>query len=1218
MRLEDINLRNPITIAYYDPFSVFPEIESEFSSKFPLSNLHWKYNPLKPGKSIPLLPVKLREEVPPLQLKKSNSNLLIADDVYLRLMFVKADNVEMYRSQVRPLITAWLDFLVKGKDVTWAIVLVIPSTKRDKPSTLIKLSIFDKIRADFGKSGKHLVLLGMAQLDSESSREDLESNDLGNIFKIRALYADEYMKIQEYNEVISLIKNLVLQTFDGRYTTYNEKIDYLLTRAKADSEARVSLYLQKLKLAYLMSDMRYLQESLETHNELFEDLKALVSGSGHAFDKTVLNLPKCDLKNFSPESTFNHNDLMSQFANYTRENVPINLFNAKLGLFLGTSLLLQSLANFASSISISSRYILEILQKLSNFINEVQRNYQNSLQLSVWFCAMIDFHLELPLTKKLMELNEQQQDSAEIDRTSAILEYLAELKLLRRTIVSKLAQKKSFKLPQIDLILEDVSLEFDTDQNGEFKLTYEPLNDQLKSQRSFEDFFEALTISTIQDLVKCERNKTIDVLSVDLAVLHYQREEYEEALEILLTSHEYFIENNWNYLGGALLEVYLECIQKVKSYSHEDVLISHFKLLATLKGGTNNKFGINNFTLVKNKEQRLALFQTIHDESLVLEKTLRLPILELFSIETPNFIDTSVECGDLYATSIVVNNPFEVDMKFKEVKLVLENEKTEIIFSAGNVTLGSGKQEVTLTTPIFHRGRFHVGAMELHVTEKLIFEQKCRPDQADDTVIHRSEAASKTLELSDCDAIEMYPVPGKFRVEANSPLKIELGIAKFDLVVHSGQKKVESLQVSLSSSTEGVKFTKDKPKFQIEQLEASQELSKPVTFDYFGDTKMLDFQIDVNYKIDGKTYEYHTIETYDMSLMISISVRDIFRTSSIYSKFQIGSVSPKIPVRVLDCKFESSDNTYIISQLSVPITGCEPLLVFAEQPAFAFYKLEPKSGKVSASDVLDLTITYSNLQSECEKLAQHYLFGKLAQSGLEQYFYAVILCTNSLKFNLVHYALNQELEILETDETLLLFQQKIRKFVPLHDAEKLRNILTDTFQNKQLNIDTSDFNEIQQLHIPVAVPSLGIFHKLEFHFDRKQNYFVGEPIEATLEIQSTSKWSSHQLQEILAASSPTRDDVQPKKETTPFQISILGEEQWLITGFKKHQFDVKGENCCSKFDICLVPLNVGALQLPKVNIKPIGNLEHHMEIVSENALETILVMPELDSITFSF
>lgn len=1218
MRLEDINLRNPITIAYYDPFSVFPEIESEFSSKFPLSNLHWKYNPLKPGKSIPLLPVKLREEVPPLQLKKSNPNLLIADDVYLRLMFVKADNVEMYRSQVRPLITAWLDFLVKGKDVTWAIVLVIPSTKRDKPSTLIKLSIFDKIRADFGKSGKHLVLLGMAQLDSESSREDLETNESSNIFKIRALYADEYMKIHEYNEVISQIKNLVLQTFDGRYTTYNEKIDYLLKKAKADSEARVSLFLHKLKLAYLMSDMKFLQESLDTHNELFEDLKALVSSSSHAFDRETLNLPKGELNNFSPESNFNHNDLMSQFANYTRENVPINLFDAKLGLFLGISLLLQSLANFASSISISSRHILEILQKLSNFINEIQRSYPNSLKLSEWFCAMIDFHLDLPLTKKLVELNEQKLDSADIDRTSAILEYLAELKLLRRTIVTKLAQRKGFKLPQIDLVLEDVSLDSNHDQNGEFKLTYEPLINQLKDQKSFEDHFEALTISTIQDLVKCDRNKTIDVLSVDLAVLHYQREEYEEALEILLTSHEYFIENNWNYLGGALLEVYLECNQKVKSYNHEDVLNSHLKLLATLKGGTTNKVGINNFTLVKNKKQRLALFQKIHDESLELENPLSFPILELFSIEAPKFIDTSVECGDLYAMSLAVNNAFEVDMKFREVKLILENEKTELVFSAENVTLGPGNQNVTLTSPVIYKGGFHVATIEFQVTETLVFEQNCRPNLADDTVIHRSEAAGRTPESPDSDGIEMYPVPGKFRVEAKSPLKIELGIAKFDLIIHSGQEKADNVQVSLSSPTEGVKFTKAQPKFQLEELQANQEVSKPVTFDYFGDTKMLDLQIDVSYQIDGKAYEYHTIEAYDMSLMISISVQDIFRTDSIYSKFQIGSVSPKIPVRVLDCKFESSDNTYNISQLSVSITGSEPLLVFAEQPAFAFYKLEPKSGKVSASDVLDLTITYSNLQSECEKLAQHYLFGKLAQLGLEHYFYAVILCTKSLKFNLVHYALNQQLEMLEADKILLLFQQNIRKFVPVHDAEKLRNILTDTFQNKELHIDTSDVNEIQQLHIPVAVPSLGIFHKLEFYFDRKQNYLVGEPIEATLEIRSTSKWSSHQLQEILAASSPTRDDGQPKEETTPFQFSILGEEQWLITGFKKHQFDVKGENCCSKFDICLVPLNVGALQLPKVNIKPIGNLEQHMEIVSENALETILVMPELDSITFSF
>lgn len=1229
MRLEDINLRNPISIAYYDPFSVFSEIRDEFTSKFPLSNLHWKYNPLKPGKSIPLLPVELKEEVPPLPHKKNTQKVPLADNVYLRLMFVKADNVDMYRSQVRPLIAAWLESLIKGKDVARGIVLVIPSSKRDKPLTLIKSSLYDKLKTDFGKSGKHLATLDMAASDLESSREEYDALELSNIFKLRAVYADEYQKLHEYSEVIAQVKTLILQTFDTRYTAYNETLDLVVKLAQADAEARVAHLLHKLRLVYLMSDMRFLKESLDLYDELFEDVKIVVADSNHAFDKQTLRIPaEIDLNNFSPESAFDHNDLLDQLAKYTQQNVPINLFDAKLGLFVGASLLLQSLANFATSISISSIYILTLLLRLSHFINDVSRSYPNSTQLSEWFCAMIDFHLNLPLTAKLVELNEKKLEASDINHTAAILEYLAELKLLRRTIVSKLAQKKGLKLPQLDLILYDVLLDSEETSSEEVELSYKPLIAQLEDQKSFESYFESSTISAIEDFVKCERNKTIDILSVDLAILHYQRKEYQEALEILLTSHEYFIENNWNFMGGALLEIYLECIQKVDTYSHEEILKSNLKLLATLRGGKINTIGINNFTLVKNEQQRRALFERIQAESHHLDFTLTYPLSDLFTATMASFIDTKADSGDQYAISIEVTNPLGVDIVLQEVRAILEREDTRITFSTAPVTLTPGTQTLSLFSLIFSKGKFQVKSIELQVTERLVFEQKRETlgeAATDNTVIHAvgelttSNSHRLSLDvLQDTPSIEMYPVPGKFRVEAQSPLEIELGVARFDLVIYNGHQDATNINVSLSSLTPGVKFTKHEPEFAIEALQPDEIHRKSITFDYFGDTKILALQLDVIYESNGTIYEFHTNEAYDMSLTISISVQDIFRSEAIFSKFQIGSVSTKIPVRVLDCDFKSSDGRYDISSLSVSVTGSE-LLVFGDQPAYVFYKLEPKSGKVSPSDVLDLTITYSNLQNECEKLASNRFLEKLSQLGLANYFYAVAPSVKSLKFNLFHYALHLELEVLDVEASSLVFDHSIRKLVPPLDAEQMKDILTDIFKGRKLAVDNAEVIENQQLHIPVAVPSLGMFHKLEFLFDRKPRYLVGEPIEATLEITSTSKWATQESQEILASSSPSRQEkkVAPQ-EYGLFQFSFLGEEQWLITGFKKHQFDVKGETSSCKFDVCLVPLNVGAIQLPKLNIKPMASIEQQMEIVHENALETVLVVPELDSITFSF
>lgn len=1237
MRLEDINLRNPITIAYYDPFSVYPEVQDEFLSKFPLSNLHWKYNQLKPGKSIPLLPVRLKEEVPPLQHKRNYQPTNLVDNVYLRLMFIKADNIDMYRSQVRPLINAWLGSLVKGTDVTWAIILVVRGTKKDKPSTLIKTSLFDKLRMDFGKSGKQLAALNMFTSDLESSRDDYNEEDTNHIFKIKDSYADDLMKLQAYNEIITQFKILILQTFDSRYTTYNNQIDILLKQSHSDSEAHVSEYFFKLKLVYLMCEMRFMTESLELFDNLYEDLKILVSSSEHVFDKKILQLPAdLNLNNFSPETSFNQSELLFQFSNYTRENIPVNLFAAKLGLFLSASLLLQSLANFATSISVSSIYILTLLQKLNLFINDISRNYPSSLFLNEWFCAMIDFYLKLPLTVKLTELNEQNLKNGGCNQIATILECMAELRLLRRTITGKLAKKKGLELPHIGFIFEDVSLDNVKHENEDVVLSYAPLIEELNDQESYEKYFETSTIAAIEELVNSYRNKTIDLLSVDLAILHYKRKQYGEALNILLTSHDYFIQNGWNFMGGALLEIYLECVLRLETFAHEDILKTCLKLFATLKENANTRSGINNYNLIKSRQQHHALFERICEESSHLRDVLEYPLIDFFTATLEPFIDSSEHLSDRYAIALKLSNPFAVEIQCQEVRVTLEmieqNEQVLIFSSSSVVVLASQDHELTLHSRVFRRGTFRVKMIEVQVTDKLLLiqgEENSSDIVADNTVLHREinqTEAGLEGELADnrnpifTATTVMYPVPGKFRAETVSPQKIELGVAKFDLVIHNGHQEATNINVSLASPTSGVKFDNDDPNFDIQHISAKGSLRRGVTFSYFGDAKILDLQIDIVYEVDGEIYEYHTNEAYDMSLTISISVQDIFRTDAIYSRFQIGSASANVPVRVLDCKFESSDDKYDILSLSLMVNESDPLIIMGEQPAYIFYKVQPKEGGVSSTDILDLTITYSNLQSECLKVSKKLLFEKLCLMNLSKYYYIIVSSLSTLAFNLNHYAVHQEIEVLNVDECSLAMNHVISKYVPEANALQLTDIVMEIFFERKLTIEDADtYFEHQTLYIPVAVPFLGIFHQVEFVFDRKQRYLVGEPIKATLEIKSTSKWSSGESRDILASSSPARESRSlPARDPSEFQFTMLNEEQWLITGFKKHQFSIDENSAFSRFKVCLVPLNVGELQLPKLSIKPIGLKEQNMEIVHENALETILVVPELDSMTFSF
>lgn len=97
--------RNTIGIGYYDPFAVYPLIKDEIDKLFPIQNLHVRFHPSQPLKTINNLPIKMIEEIPN---KKSDQNQLDIDGIYSRVMFIKVESLDKYRSQVRPLIREWL------------------------------------------------------------------------------------------------------------------------------------------------------------------------------------------------------------------------------------------------------------------------------------------------------------------------------------------------------------------------------------------------------------------------------------------------------------------------------------------------------------------------------------------------------------------------------------------------------------------------------------------------------------------------------------------------------------------------------------------------------------------------------------------------------------------------------------------------------------------------------------------------------------------------------------------------------------------------------------------------------------------------------------------------------------------------------------------------------------------------------------------------------
>lgn len=1217
MEIDDLNLRNPVLVGYYDPFNVYPLIKDELHSKLPLTNLHWKYNISKPLKSIPLLPVRFVEEVP------KNTSMKGNDETYSRIMFIKYESLDTYRAQVRPLIKEWLKHLVSDSEVEWAIVLFMGSSLKDKLSSIIKTSLFDKLKIDFGIDGKELQALSV------------DSGVKERCFKVREVYESEMAKLESYNDLINHMKDFLISSFNNKYVSLNE----LIYNHKATD---INAFILKLKLADLLNDMRLLNDSLSIYNELSNDLNKLYYSDRSKFETEITNIPT-DLNGYLFEQSFGSTSIKSSF-----DREKINLFKLKSLIFVNQSSLLQLLANYANSISLSSISISSIYQKLLYFLNDLSNIFGD--KLNEWIFVVIDNYLKLPICNKLMNENMKSIDGEQYNQLSEILEFQGELKLTQRSKLAKIANSHGYNINGIDEILEEISLDDDKTYQEISQLSYKPLLEILLNRETYYMHFEKSTELIIHDFVNSGRTKTIDILSIDLALLNYQIGNYQESLNILQDSYNFFINNSWNFMGGILLEIYLNCIEKLDKSENSLISLTCLRLFSNLVNSKNGKFGINNYKLIKPKVKITRLFKKIEEYSSKLNESINFPLDKIFKVDIMPFIQSDESTNaDKYFVQIKLTNNYGIDFSFMEIQLILENSEGILYFNVENATISNKVDNtIKLYSNNFKFGSFNPSHITVRINKNLRFTKRFNAEHgidstADDTVIqYNNETILKDSFLNDSESRDIvvghnkwtsdmffYPGLTKFSCEFCTPIDIDLESTEVILRIKNGNNNVQDMKIDIISNTNGLKINKEllKDRLKVKSLSSNESIDIKIPYSYYSDNKIISLKTDIAYSSNGEDFSHSIIDQVDTTLTISVSVQDIFKSQYIFSKFQVGTSNPKLPIRIISNDLTTINENYTIIS---PKNSPSPI-TFGDQPASYFYKIIPKSDyMIKSLDSLDLKVQYSDLKNECCAIIQSFLLDRLHDLQLRKYWYLIkTLLFKEIIFDLNNYAINQEVKIINNCEIELLIERTLLKHVQeKEDKKKLIGLFKDVLFENELKFEVTPNFENRQLLITVPIPVLNILQIIEFEFERKPQYLVGEPILMNLNIESITKWSNNKVKagsedeiEILAESSPSKP-VSLFSQKENFQLTIQTDDNWLISGFRKESFQIDYDSNENKnsFEVVLIPLTVGRLLLPKINVRTLENLENDfsMDINFKNGLETLLVVPDVNSITFSF
>ncbi|RLV90292.1 Protein CAJ1 [Spathaspora sp. JA1] len=1135
---------NPIRIGYYDPFNIYSKIKPEFEKKLPLTSLHLKFHDSQSFKSIPSLDVSMFEEVPKKVEIGSSGSEFGFDNVYTRLMFIKIDSIDNYRSSVRPLIREWLKNIVFKSRSSWMIVLFFPENVKDTKS-VIKVSKFDKLKTDFGVDGKELPVILPGNFPNYEGER---------CFKFKEIDNTSRSGVDPYPELIIEIKKLLLSSFTTRYGLFQ---DWSKQHKPHSIEGLISAF----RISELLNDMTLYQESLDAIENVCVKLNVVVENNSSAFDYNV---------NLSQEFE-DYNTFESSFADtYIRDRLfrkqDINLFQLNCLIFINYSSALQALSS-SGSLSLSSIHITRLYQQIIVFLNDVSRKFPK-VDLKEFQYSVIDYYLNIPRIKQLLETSISENDNENINSSLRnIYEFQAELKLFQRSILEKIAEERNYSISGLTKVLEDIPL--DTSQKEEVsppkKLINPKLNKFMVDKSSYFTAFTSITEEIIGDFVECDRSKSVDVLSIDLAILNYEKGDYKQCLEILQGSYDFFIANGWNYLGGILLEIYNGCIEKLnlEGGKYNDEILTTCLKLSTCLVNTSNQIGINSYGLIKDKSQIDKLFSKINEYSLKQFTPVKHSLDELFEsrLYFSLFGDTSTP-RDQYYIELEINNPFQRAFNFKFVEAsMMSNEGFEIIFRQDNVEISDEPKHILkLYSNTFKMGLFKLSKLTISMNEKLLLasdyfqKEKIHNDGTvfNDRVVVQASATPKEPWYK--RSLQTFPDLDKFRCHITCPNKIQLGVSEVLLNIYNGDNQVKNVKIKMFSSTEGLRITE--ANYNIENLDAKEVQKIVIPYTYSSDSKLINIKGRITYQVEDTSYVHEISYDLDTSLTISVTVSDFFKQDFIYSKFQVGVSNPNFPIRVIKNQLTTKNDNYSIatSKINLP-----ELVAFGEQPASIFFRITPKENyRVTNEDTVDLTVWYSNLQEECETRLFNQAIKQLRAHNLIRYWFMLKdLLFSKADFDLNKYAITEAIEIDNQAELNDLTEKILSEYVePVTDREELLSLVRDVLTSKDFDSTTRN---VLELNISVSIPIKKYLQIVEYQFDRKSQYVVGEPIKATLKIDTVNKWS---------ADEPQDKSVHPDE----FQALVQNDDNWVISGYKKRSF-TNGDSLTT--DLLLIPLNVG-------------------------------------------
>ncbi|KAG0671552.1 hypothetical protein C6P45_000384 [Maudiozyma exigua] len=802
---------------------------------------------------------------------------------------------------------------------------------------------------------------------------------------------------------------------------------------------------------------------------------------------------------------------------------------------------------------------------------------------------------------------------------TSVIEYLKEIKIGDNAIKSEV--QAEFLLMKRDAwvtgVLNVTDFELLDKGRSEIKYHFTLDEERFGKEDKFYETFISYNTELLSLFRECEgkRQRIADIISLEIGMIYHQRKEYQNAVSLLISCYEYYVESEWTLIGFNILKVFTDSLEncpKLENIESDGSSVSVSTILC-------NSY-LNLIKLSTNVEEKI----TYWNKFLKLKKQdaysdITYSMAGLFEIITDPVV--SIAGANAYSIKLNINNMgFPVDVHASSIKLTLresQRQESKIEFELHDVDLKCGCFSYELVTENIKYGQFEVNSLVITIDDTL-FLQEYGVDIED--IDHESESISitsqsaqvTTKEAQIIDIFEFYTTEN-VSISVDQAKILELGENSLELKIENFDKinkETVSLQLQILSNSVSRYFSFSKEKSNIQKKYITDIIEPSFIVPYYLEEQITSFALEVEFsfeRIDStikKKYVERKCNLIECYLPVSVSVEDIFKNDIFFFKFLLSSSVREEPIILhsskLSVKDESNSKKYDI------IGDYEPeqpivLLSTTEENCLNCYRLRA-TDTFDTADIFNLHVSYNTLKEQIDCLITDSI---LVNGDVEWYkkFYRWKLfwkfnILRQLRYDYDTFSKYNTIRIDNGTEIINKLKRIIFQKVKPEDNE-VRCRMISCLDNLLAGVTVSklDIFEYTQnltprgLIVPVNLPEFEQFYRVAFNKGKNDSDFteVGIPQQYEVTIKNMgAKWGK-----------PNNSETGTQNE---YIFEILSNNDWLLQG--KKRFVIPNDNYT--FPVTLIPLKKGYITLPHVEITNIHG--ETTRIDQSNEFESVLVL----------